>query len=283
MKCIAISLTAALLAVACKPKQEEPQKVTAAPAQASAADVTKESLKTDLDKVNYAVGVEIGKNIVRNGLEFEKPIFMKGIEDGMADKEFLLDEKERQDVKRAHAKAQRELREQKRKEEGEKNKKDGEKFLTENKTKEGVVTLESGLQYIVLKEGSGEKPAAEDTVSVHYVGTLMDGTEFDSSVKRGKPSTFKVNRVVKGWTEALQLMPVGSKWKLFIPSELGYGERGSHGKIGPNAVLIFEVELLEIKKEEDKPKPPFGPGAKPIKPGAPKKNKPAEAKPDKKK
>ena len=125
----------------------------------------------------------------------------------------------------------------------------------ENAGKEGIVTTESGLQYQIITEGKGEKPKETDRVSVNYTGTLIDGTEFDSSFKRGKPATFSVNRVVKGWTEALQLMPVGSKWQVFIPPELGYGERGAGAKIGPNSVLIFEMELLKIVSEDDKPKP----------------------------
>jgi FKBP-type peptidyl-prolyl cis-trans isomerase FklB len=253
-----VTLMSAAFFIACCPKQEE--KKSDGPAAAAAtpsAEITKESLKTDIDKLNYAIGIEIGRNVKRNGLELQDDIFLKGIKDGSEkeEAELLLDEKTRQDVKREHARAQKEEREKKRKEEAEKNKQEGEKFLAENKTKDGVVTIESGLQYKILKEGTGKKPTAEDTVSVHYVGTLVDGTEFDSSVKRGKPSSFRVNRVVKGWTEALQMMPVGSKWQLFIPSELGYGERGSRGKIGPNAVLIFEVELLEIKDPNEDKKP----------------------------
>ena len=147
-----------------------------------------------------------------------------------------------------------------RKELAEKNKTEGEAFLAENGAREGVVTLESGLQYRVLEEGDGVRPTAEDTVVCHYQGTLIDGMEFDSSHKRGKPGTFALNRVVRGWREALQLMPVGSKWQLFIPPELGYGRRGTRG-IPPNATLVFEVELLSIqgprarrqKKEEASP------------------------------
>jgi FKBP-type peptidyl-prolyl cis-trans isomerase FklB len=130
---------------------------------------------------------------------------------------------------------------------GETNKKEGEAFLAANKTKEGVVTLPSGLQYKVLKAGTGPKPSANDSVVCNYRGTLLDNTEFDSSYKRGQPATFPVGKVIKGWTEALQLMPVGSKWQLFIPSELAYGPRGAGPDIGPNATLIFEVELLSIQ------------------------------------
>lgn len=252
---------------------------TAAPA----GKITKASLKTDADKLNYAVGVEIGKNVKRNGLPLNDAIFMKGIHDGAEEAEPLLTEEEMREAKTNHSKAQREQRKKEREEAGKKNKEEGEKFLAENKTKEGVVTTESGLQYKIITEGKGEKPAETDRVKVNYKGTLIDGTEFDSSYKRGKPASFSVNRVVKGWTEALQLMPVGSKWQVFIPSDLGYGERGAGAKIGPNSVLIFEMELVEIVKQDESKKPgaPGAPGkpkigASPVKkPGAAAK-KPAE-------
>ena len=131
--------------------------------------------------------------------------------------------------------------------EADKNMKEGETFLAENKNKEGVVTLPSGLQYKVITAGAGPTPKLTDTVTTHYRGTLIDGTEFDSSYKRNQPATFQVNGVIAGWTEALQLMHVGSKWQLFIPANLGYGARGAGGKIGPNATLIFDIELLAIK------------------------------------
>jgi len=137
---------------------------------------------------------------------------------------------------------------------GEKNRKEGEAFLAANKKKEGVKTLASGLQYKVIKPGTGKKPKSTDTVTTHYRGTLIDGTEFDSSYNRGQPATFPVHGVIPGWTEALQLMEEGAKWQLFIPSKLGYGERGAGQAIGPNATLIFEVELVSVqeKKEEKK-------------------------------
>jgi FKBP-type peptidyl-prolyl cis-trans isomerase FklB len=141
-------------------------------------------------------------------------------------------------------------REQAGKEAGAKNKVEGEAFLAENGKKEGVVTLPDGLQYKILKEGDGAKPKATDTVTVHYRGTLISGTEFDSSYKRKEPVSFPVNGVIAGWTEALQLMKVGSKWQLFIPSTLAYGERGAGPDLGPNATLIFEVELISIGKPE---------------------------------
>lgn len=142
------------------------------------------------------------------------------------------------------------------KEEGDANKKTGEDFLAANKTKDGVITLPSGLQYKILTTGSGPKPAASDTVECNYRGTLINGTEFDSSYKRGQPASFPVSGVIKGWTEALQLMPVGSKWQLFIPPDLAYGERGAGGDIGPDETLIFEVELLSIKPKADTAKEP---------------------------
>jgi len=131
------------------------------------------------------------------------------------------------------------------------NKQVGQKFLAANKAKEGVVTLPSGLQYKIIKQGDGPKPTASDTVVTNYRGTLIDGTEFDSSYKRGEPATFPVGQVIKGWTEALQLMPVGSKWQLYIPSDLAYGERSPGGEIGPNSTLIFDIELLSI--QDNKP------------------------------
>jgi FKBP-type peptidyl-prolyl cis-trans isomerase FklB len=157
---------------------------------------------------------------------------------------------------RARQQEKMKLEQEKMKVAAEENKKEGAEFLGENKTKEGVVTLPSGLQYKILTEGTGPKPAATDTVTCNYKGTLINGTEFDSSYKRGQPLSIQVNGVIKGWTEALQLMPVGSKWQLFIPSDLGYGDRASGPVIGPGATLIFEVELLSI---QEKPKSEVAP------------------------
>jgi FKBP-type peptidyl-prolyl cis-trans isomerase len=212
--------------------------------------VTKESLKTQSDKLNYAVGIEIGKNIKRNGLDLNEAIFLKGIHDGLSEAEPLLADEEMMKVKRDHSTAQREKRKKEREELGKKNKEAAAKFLAENGKKEGIVTTASGLQYKILTEGKGPLPVATDRVKVNYKGTLIDGTEFDSSYKRNEPATFSVNRVVKGWTEALQLMPVGSKWQIFIPPDLGYGAQGAGEKIGPESVLIFEMELVEIVKED---------------------------------
>ncbi|MBN2802029.1 MAG: FKBP-type peptidyl-prolyl cis-trans isomerase [Deltaproteobacteria bacterium] len=220
--------------------------------------ITKESLKNIQDKLNYAVAFDMGKSLTRNGLEYNKDIFNKGLLDGMSDSDeaALLDDKARMDAKREHAQVQREKERVKSEKEGKENQVAADKFLAENKSKDGVKTTESGLQYIVITEGKGPKPTAEETVKVHYKGTLLDGTEFDSSYKRNQPATFPVGRVVKGWTEALQLMTVGSKWKIFLPPALGYGPRGAGGKIGPNSALIFEIELLEIVKDAAKPGAP---------------------------
>lgn len=230
-------------------------------------EVTKESL-TDLNaKLNYAIGYDVGRSAQRNKLDLNEAVFMKGILDGMNDDgnpdSGLLADKERIEVKREHSKIQREAEQKEREVIAAENMKKAEAFLAENKSKEGVITTESGLQYIIVKEGDGPKPTLEDRVSVHYTGTLIDGTEFDSSLKRNRPATFPVGRVVAGWTEALQLMPVGSKWKLFIPPALGYGERGAGAKIGPNSALIFDIDLLEIVKDEAQ-QPAAKPAAKPV-------------------
>jgi FKBP-type peptidyl-prolyl cis-trans isomerase FklB len=171
---------------------------------------------------------------------------IKGLKDGLAGKSALTD----QELREALNALNQELRakmEEKRKAQGETNKKDGEKFLSENKTKPGVITLPSGLQYKVLVEGSGESPKSNDVVTANYRGTLIDGTEFDSSAKNGQPLVRPANMLIKGWTEALQLMKPGAKWQLYIPPELAYGERGAGGQIGPNAALIFDMELVSFK------------------------------------
>jgi FKBP-type peptidyl-prolyl cis-trans isomerase len=171
------------------------------------------------------------------------------MKDAMAGGKLLLSDDE---IKATLTKLQTDLRARQEvamQEAGEINKKAGDDFLAQNKTKEGVVALPDGLQYKILKEGNGPKPAATDSVVCNYRGSLIDGTEFDSSYKRGQPATFPVNGVIKGWTEAVQLMPVGSKWQLFVPADLAYGNRGAGPDIGPNATLIFEVELLSIQNK----------------------------------
>ncbi len=205
------------------------------------------ALKTQRDKASYAIGLNIGKNLHRDLVDVDPNILLRGLKDALAGSKPLLTDDEIKATMTALQSDVHNRQEAKMQQAGETNKKEGEAFLSSNKTKAGVVTLPSGLQYKILKEGSGPKPSATDSVVCNYRGTLLDNTEFDSSYKRGQPATFQVGQVIKGWTEALQLMPVGSKWQLFIPSELAYGDRGAGADIAPNATLIFEVELLSIE------------------------------------
>jgi FKBP-type peptidyl-prolyl cis-trans isomerase FklB len=204
--------------------------------------MTTEKKLNTIDSLSYSLGVSIGKNLKAQGLDsLNTEMIGQAFSDVFKNVPLLI----------APEKAEQLLTEyftNLQKVKFEKNIKEGQQFLEENKKKPGVVTTESGLQYLVIKEGTGEMPKATDKVSTHYHGTLIDGTVFDSSVERGQPVSFPVNQVIPGWTEALQLMKTGSKWKLFIPSNLGYGERGSGPKIGPNSTLVFEVELLAIEK-----------------------------------
>jgi FKBP-type peptidyl-prolyl cis-trans isomerase len=218
------------------------------------------TLKTQKDKVSYALGANLGMNLHNQSVDVDTAIVLRGLKDALAGGKLLLTDDE---AKAALTQLQTDLRNkqmEKMKEAADLNKKAGTYFLDANKAKEGVVTLPSGLQYKILTAGTGPKPTATDTVSCNYRGTLLDGTEFDSSYKRGQPASFSVAGVIKGWTEALQLMPVGSKWQLFIPSDLAYGDRGADPRsgIGPGATLIFEVELLSIQdkaKSEVAPTP----------------------------
>ncbi len=205
------------------------------------------TLKTQKDKVSYSMGLNLGKSLMRQPFEVDMDIFLRGFNDAVHKRKPLMTDQEMRETEIAFQKEMGEKQAQMMKAVAEKNKKEGETFLAENKKKEGVKNLPSGLQYKVITEGKGASPKATDTVTVNYKGTLIDGTEFDSSYKRGQPATFPVNGVIKGWTEALQLMKTGSKWQLFIPSDLAYGDKGAGPQIGPNAVLIFEVELLSIK------------------------------------
>jgi FKBP-type peptidyl-prolyl cis-trans isomerase FklB len=222
---------------------------TASPAhQAPAAKSSSvPALKTQKDKASYAIGLNIGKSLHRDTVDVDPNVLLRGLRDGLTGSKPLLTEDE---IKSAMLALQDEVRQRqqvKMQQAGESNKKAGEAFLLANMTQKGVVVLPSGLQYKILQEGSGPKPTATDTVVCNYRGTLLDNTEFDSSYKRGQPATFQVGQVIRGWTEALQLMPVGSKWQLFIPPDLAYGPRGAGADIGPNATLIFEVELLSIQ------------------------------------
>jgi FKBP-type peptidyl-prolyl cis-trans isomerase FklB len=204
-------------------------------------------LKDQKDKESYSLGYQFGHNLKAQGVDINLDVYNSGIRDALSGKEPQMSEEEIRSTivalqQRLQAARQKEL-----KEEAEKNIEEGKKFLAENQKKEGIKTLPGGLQYKVLTEGSGKTPQATDTVTVNYKGTLIDGTEFDSSYKRGQPVSFKVNGVIKGWTEALQLMKEGSKWQLFIPHDLAYGERGAGRTIPPGSTLIFEVELISVK------------------------------------
>ena len=208
-------------------------------------------LKTQKDKVSYSIGMDIGTTLKKQELDVDPAILARGIRDSMSGQKPLMTDQEMRDTITTFQKEMMAKQQEQTKQMGEKNKKQGEAFLAENKKKEGVKTLPSGLQYKVIKAGKGKKPKATDTVTTHYRGTLIDGTEFDSSISRGKPASFPVNGVIPGWTEALQLMEEGAKWQLFIPSNLAYGERGTPGgPIGPNATLIFDIELISIQEKK---------------------------------
>jgi FKBP-type peptidyl-prolyl cis-trans isomerase FklB len=221
--------------------------LASAPAKKPAAPLT---LKTQKEKASYAIGLNIGKGLHKDSVDVDPNILLRGLKDAMAGGKTLLTDEEAKAVMIALQSDLRKKQEAKMQVAGEANKREGEAFLASNKAQDGVVTLPSGLQYKVLKEGTGPKPAAGDSVVCNYKGTLLDNTEFDSSYKRGQPATFQVGQVIKGWTEALQLMPVGSKWQLFIPADLAYGQRGAGPTIGPDTTLIFEVELLSIQGKD---------------------------------
>lgn len=214
-------------------------------AQASAGE--KVVLKTQKDKVNYGIGVNIIGNIKQQGVEIDLDLMIQGMKDAYSGGKLLLTDEEIRIAIDQYQTAVRQKRSMMMAKAAEDNKKAGESFLAENRKKEGVVVLPSGLQYKILKAGDGKKPTDADNVECNYRGTLIDGTEFDSSFRTGQPATLKVAGVIPGWKEALKLMPVGSTWQLFVPSQLAYGTRGKGGLIGPNAALIFEVELLAIK------------------------------------
>jgi FKBP-type peptidyl-prolyl cis-trans isomerase len=212
---------------------------------ASAQDAT--VLKDQKDKVNYGVGVNIGYNLKNFPVTLDLDLLIRGMKDSLSGAKLLMTEEEIREVMMGVQKEVAAKHEARMKELGEKNKKEGEAFLAENKKKEGVISLPSGLQYKVVRAGTGKTPADTDTVTVHYSGTLLDGTIFDSSYRRGEPATFPVNGIIPGWTEALKLMQEGAKWQLAIPPGLAYGERGAGAAIGPNATLLFDVELISIK------------------------------------
>ena len=218
-------------------------------------------LVTPKDKLSYALGMNVGTGLSKQSIDIDPIIFMRGLKDVMAGSKPQLTEEEARAVILQLEQTIRAKTEAETKAAAEKTHKEGEAFLAANKTKEGVKTLPSGLQYKVVTEGAGPKPALTDVVVCNYRGTLIDGTEFDSSQKTGKPATFPLNRVIKGWTEALQLMPVGSKWQLFIPPDLAYGDRAAGPIIKPGSTLVFDVELLSIQPKAPEPKPAETPKA----------------------
>lgn len=210
----------------------------------------KVKLESEMQKVSYSFGVDLGKRIGEN-MELDVAAFSAGVSDGIGGGETRMSEEDMMVALQSYQQQKMEEMQAETAEQAAQNKEESDAFLKDNAAKEGVVSLESGLQYKVLEAGDGAKPSAEDVVEVHYRGTLIDGTEFDSSYARGESITFPVNGVIEGWTEALQLMPVGSKWQLFIPSDLAYGPGGTQGPIGPNQALVFDVELLGIVEEEE--------------------------------
>lgn len=234
-------------------KSDDDAKAQAPPPKAGADDV---ELKTIEDKVSYGYGLNQGRRLAAGGIELDPELIARGYRDAFKKADPLISD---EDLNAAFAEFDKKvaaLRKEKTEKASAENKAEGEKFLAANAKKEGVKTTKSGLQYKILKEGTGKTPGPEDKVKTHYHGTLIDGTVFDSSVQRKEPIIFPVKGVISGWTEALQLMKEGGKWRLFIPSDLAYGERGS-GAIGPNAVLQFDVELLEVNPEPN-PNPEGG-------------------------
>ena len=212
--------------------------------------VAKKPLLTNSrDSLSYSVGYSIAQSMKQQGMTgVNVTILARGIDDALKSQPLQLAEPKMQQIMMEYMQKQYAAKNAESGKAAEGNKKIGVAFLAENKSKPGVLTTPSGLQYVVEKEGTGAKPAATDRVKVHYIGTLLDGKEFDSSVRRGQPAEFGVTEVIKGWTEVLQLMPVGSKWKVFIPSDIAYGDRGTGADIGPGSTLIFEIELLDIVK-----------------------------------
>lgn len=206
------------------------------------------ALTSDLDKLSYSIGSDLGKNFKRQGIDVNPMIMAKGIQDGMSGGTLLLTEQQMKDVLSKFQKDLMAKRTAEFNKKSEENKTKGEAFLSQNKGKKGVVTLADGLQYKIITAGTGAKPSKEDTVTVEYTGHLINGEVFDSTDKSGKPATFKLSQVIPGWTEALQLMPAGSTWEIYVPAALAYGTRSVGGPIGPNETLVFNVHLISVKK-----------------------------------
>jgi FKBP-type peptidyl-prolyl cis-trans isomerase len=257
MKRISITFLALGLFACGAYAQQTPAKANAAPAKPQASGVqapaskapaaNSSELKTDKDRTSYAIGMEMGKGVKAQGFDVDADILIRGFRDAVGDKPSLISDEELRDIM---TKLQTEVRQKQQAAQqaaADENKAKGEAFLAENAKKEGVVSLPDGLQYKVVSAGSGKKPAETDTVMCNYKGTFIDGTEFDGSEKMGKPAQFQVKGVIPGFKEALTLMPVGSKWQVYIPSNLAYGERGAGNVIAPNSTLVFDIELVSIQ------------------------------------
>ena len=251
--CVAMLILGCLVAVSVYAARKSPKEKTAVPAGKtdSAGQAEKQKavlLKTEMDKVSYAIGVQLGQNFKTHGIEISIELMMRGLKDAMAGKKLALGQDEMQKVMMSFQQRMMAKQRERQKVEAAKNLAVGKAFLAANGTKDGVRVLPSGLQYKVIKKGTGKTPTANDKVKTHYRGTLIDGTEFQNSYKLNQPAEFSVTGVIKGWTEALQLMKEGGKWELYIPANLAYGERGRQS-IPPNSTLIFEIELLEVLKK----------------------------------
>jgi FKBP-type peptidyl-prolyl cis-trans isomerase len=238
-------------------------------AQTSTNSNANSALTDQKAKQSYAIGMSVGKSLKREEIDVDPELVMRGIKDQISGATPLLTDQEAQATLTTMQQASRAKMEAKMKAEGEANKKEGDEFLAANKTKDGVKTLPDGLQYKVITQGTGPKPVLSDSVECNYRGTLLSGKEFDSSYKRGQPATFPVGGVIKGWTEILQQMPVGSKYQIWVPAELAYGARQQGPDIGPNATLVFEIELLSIKPKPEAAKPAPAAAPKPATPATP--------------
>jgi FKBP-type peptidyl-prolyl cis-trans isomerase len=254
---LAVAALVAMVGVVGAQQSGQPaQKPAAQSAQPSTAQPQAGKPESVADRASYAIGYNFGRQFKQNDVTLNNDLLMKGLRDGLAGGQGSLTDEEMQTAVQAFQQQFMQQQAEKQKVVGEKNKVEGEAFLAKNKERAGVKTTASGLQYEVVQEGTGPQPKATDTVTVHYKGTLMDGTEFDSSNQHGGPATFVLKDVIAGWTEGLQLMKVGSKYKLYVPAALAWGEQGRAPIIGPNAPVIFEVELLSIGQPQDQDQPP---------------------------
>jgi FKBP-type peptidyl-prolyl cis-trans isomerase FkpA len=259
---LAAALAAAFGVVSADEPAKKPAAMTPAPAAAGAAKDAKPPVAIDRNKISTMVGMDIGRGLAQIKDDIDIKVVEQALEQTLKGDKTSLTQEEALQVRQAYMQQMQAKRVTEQKAAAEKNKTEGTTFLAKTKAKSGVKTTASGLQYEVEKEGTGPKPKATDTVKVNYLGTKIDGTKFDSSYDRGQPATFPLNGVIKGWSEGLQLMPVGSKYKFYVPADLAYGENAP-GPIGPNATLIFEVELLGIEDASKAAAKPAAPGAKP--------------------